>query len=1068
MVGRRGAERYQSFRFLLLAGTLGIVVSLSCLMLVLSLAQSTVQMGRLTAAELAQVAKRTEDRVRQLLRAAEMTAESAARQMADGLPAAGEIVPFFAGLVAAFEQRPELTYLGCAVEETGDYALMERRPDGSIWLRLYLGDPYAPRIIEDYAWSGTRFVRQPDPTPEYYDPRIRPFFARARKAGKPVWTSIYRFVRREATDSAFGITYALPLYDAAGKLVAVWDADFDLLSLAEFTRTLQEETGALAAVVAEIEQVRTVISDRDAVNRVGDRMPGDWAVQALAGGVLEAEGPLAFAASGNSRGLLAVARPLGDPGMPDWTILAAVPRARVEAPIQRQRWLYVGVAGVVALLGGAGAVWTAGRLSRPLVELREAVNLLRHDADPKPIRHTGRIVEIASLARAFERMAATVRARQRETSESRARLQAHLDHTPLGVLQWDEHRRITYCNAAAATIRGRDVHAIVGTTVDDLLEADEVDDCVEGLRGLADGAGSVQLFHRVKREGGRSAECEWYVTADVSRRASGRPTGATAMLLDVSERLGIEEAYRAAETRFHVTFQRAPVPMLITRLSDSRIIDMNTSGEREFGFPRERVVGRTTLQLGIWADATERGAVVGGLDGGGDGRAQAVRLKTASGETRTVLVSASRLTLAGEACVLWAAVDVTERERMAASLHASQALRSAAFEAAHSPMITLAEGGRILDFNLAAEARFGCPRDTALGRDIVDTLAAPGEGSSLAAFVARLFAEPAGGGRLLHELRLHLRDGARLEFEVSAARSTVDGAVLWTVAFRDVTAAREAARQIREANVELERRVAERTADLSRANEKLRELDRLKSEFLATMSHELRTPLNSILGFTELVRSGRSGPVVPEQERQLGLVHRSARHLLDLINDLLDLSRIEAGRLDLVREVVDPVEVVRAVVAVMEPTAAAKGLGLVLETPDSRVSCIESDRKRVFQIVLNLVANAVKFTGSGGIRIVVASADAGAVSIAVHDTGIGISEEQLPLLFEAFRRLEGSARRVVEGTGLGLYLVAKLLALLGGAIDVRSVRGEGSVFTVVVPASMPHDPLRAFARGGTP
>lgn len=260
---------------------------------------------------------------------------------------------------------------------------------------------------------------------------------------------------------------------------------------------------------------------------------------------------------------------------------------------------------------------------------------------------------------------------------------------------------------------------------------------------------------------------------------------------------------------------------------------------------------------------------------------------------------------------------------------------------------------------------------------------------------------------------------------------------------------RRTARALREAHDTLEAKVTARTQELADANDRLKELDRLKSEFLATMSHELRTPLNSILGFTGVLRQGLAGPLNDEQSKQLGMVNSAAKHLLGLITDLLDLSRIESGRMDLNVERFAVSGVINDVIESLHPLAAPKHLDLraVLDDPLLEIS---ADRSRLFQILVNLVGNAIKFTDRGHV-IVTSRTTPDALEVAVTDTGIGIRAEQLGNLFQAFRQVDGSARRVYEGTGLGLYLSRQLLHLMGGEVSVSSTFGEGSTFSFTLP-----------------
>lgn len=264
--------------------------------------------------------------------------------------------------------------------------------------------------------------------------------------------------------------------------------------------------------------------------------------------------------------------------------------------------------------------------------------------------------------------------------------------------------------------------------------------------------------------------------------------------------------------------------------------------------------------------------------------------------------------------------------------------------------------------------------------------------------------------------------------------------------------ARAAAEELRTARDHLEVRVRERTLELQQALAKAQEVDRLKSQFLATMSHELRTPLNSIIGFTEIVLAGLPGELNAEQSKQLEFVRGSAKHLLHLINDLLDLARIESGRVEPAWEEISPREVLDEAVNTVRPLADRKGVVLTeeVDVPDR----LRTDRKMFFQVLLNLLGNAIKFTDRGEVRLV-AKRDGDTLVTAVRDTGIGIKPEQIPQLFEAFRQIEGSVQRRYEGTGLGLYLCRRIVALLGGTIRAESEFGRGSAFIFTLPLHPP-------------
>lgn len=239
-----------------------------------------------------------------------------------------------------------------------------------------------------------------------------------------------------------------------------------------------------------------------------------------------------------------------------------------------------------------------------------------------------------------------------------------------------------------------------------------------------------------------------------------------------------------------------------------------------------------------------------------------------------------------------------------------------------------------------------------------------------------------------------------------------------------------------------------RTDELRDANCRLQELDQLKSMFIASMSHELRTPLNSIIGFSSILHDEWLGPVTGEQKENLAIILRSGKHLLNLINDVIDVSKIEAGKLDVRREEFELKDLMREALQYVEKDALEKGLDLQLELQPVRLT---TDRRRLLQCVINLLTNSVKFTERGYIAIRAGTGPAG-VEISVTDSGIGISPEDIPRLFKPFVRLDTPLKSQAPGTGLGLYLTRKLVdEVLRGEVACKSAYGEGSTFTIHIP-----------------
>ncbi|MCR4338610.1 MAG: ATP-binding protein [Gemmatimonadaceae bacterium] len=263
-------------------------------------------------------------------------------------------------------------------------------------------------------------------------------------------------------------------------------------------------------------------------------------------------------------------------------------------------------------------------------------------------------------------------------------------------------------------------------------------------------------------------------------------------------------------------------------------------------------------------------------------------------------------------------------------------------------------------------------------------------------------------------------------------------------------------RELKTFSSQLEDRIRAATSDLAAQNARLQwqsqELEkgnRLKSEFLASMSHELRTPINALIGYTALILDKIYGEVNDRQVEALQRIHASAQHLLVLINDILDLAKIEAGRMPLHLENVDLRHILLEVTSQMEPLFRKKGLAFSWKMDPGTVP-MRTDRTKVKQIMLNLLSNAVKFTHRGSVGVT-AVAQNGIVRISVADTGIGIAEEHLVGIWEDFRQVDQSSTREFGGTGLGLSITRKLVEALGGHVDLRSTLGQGSTFTITLP-----------------
>ena len=386
--------------------------------------------------------------------------------------------------------------------------------------------------------------------------------------------------------------------------------------------------------------------------------------------------------------------------------------------------------------------------------------------------------------------------------------------------------------------------------------------------------------------------------------------------------------------------------------------------------------------------------------------------------------------------ILWYCIDISARRAAEQALLENQERTRAILRTANDAFVGVDRGGRIVEWNQRAEAMFGWPREEALGRILADTIIPDSDRDPQRADVEKaLDADDAGEQRV--ELNAVARNGSQFAVEMTVWR-TGDAAHRTCNAFiRDIT----------------ERRRAE--AAVQQAREQAERANRAKSDFLSRMSHELRTPLNAVLGFAQLLTND---PLEAEQRDNVLQILKGGYHLLELINEVLDISRIEAGRLSLSVEPVCVREAVQHVVTLVGPLAAERHIVLVVEDIDPDDAVI-ADRQRLVQILMNLIANAVKYNRTGGrVTVGVHPVSPDRSRITVTDTGAGIRPDKLQRLFNPFDRL-GAEATDVEGTGLGLALSRGLAEAMGASMGVETEVDRGSTFWIELARS--HEPAVA-------
>ena len=711
--------------------------------------------------------------------------------------------------------------------------------------------------------------------------------------------------------------------------------------------------------------------------------------------------------------------------------------------------------GVVGFLKGLGdRACGLARSRGPLgLRRREAGAVVADQSSRVPVRGSAADADTAPGA-------------DRGAEDARKLFQDVVEYLPDATFVIDLDRRIIAWNQALTAMTGRDSSEMLGRgdrayaeafhgdrkpmlidlIADRRLEAEREYDYVERR-----GETLVAEAFVPRLCGGRGAYV-WGMASPLRDRR-GVVYGAIECIRDITERKQAETALRDSETKARLLADNIAELVALIGL-DGRLSYASPSFKRTLGWEPDELVGLRQAELFHPEDITEAAADLGGLPADGQlVREYRVRRRDGAYVWIEAVTQLLRDAEGQPNCYLVSARDIEVRHDAEIAMRESEARFRTLFESSPNGIfLSDPETHEIVDCNRIACEMNGYSREELVGRSIIllhpEEIARTMEGGveGRRSFVRELGVK----GVVTVESQHRRKDGSLFPLETSMCLLTLGGRVLVMGIDRDITERKRAEAELRLHRDHLEELVAARTAELAVAKDRAEAADRVKSAFLAAMSHELRTPLNSIIGFTGILLRGLAGPLNDEQRKQLGMVGNSATHLLELINDVLDLSKIEAGQLKVEEEEFDLGTSITRVLMAISPLAERKQL-TVTRTVGPEVGMITSDRRRVEQVLLNLLSNAVKFTTEGGISVDCA-ARGDRIVVSVRDTGIGIKPSDLDRLFRPFQQLDSGLARVYEGTGLGLSICKRILEVLGGEIRVESELGRGSTFSFSLPA----------------
>ncbi|WP_341733385.1 PAS domain S-box protein [Microcoleus sp. EPA2] len=899
-----------------------------------------------------------------------------------------------------------------------------------------------------------------------YDPRIRPWYIAAAAAKKPIWSTIYTdFLTKE-----LAITAALPIYDKNDKLLGVAGSDLLFSRIKEFLVSLKigksgqtfvmERSGMLIATSTDTPEF--VIENKE-TKRIKAADSENLVIRQTAQHLEKFYGNLAKIQNSQQlsfdvdrhRNFIQVT-PFKDNRGLDWLIVVVVPESDFMEQIDANTHITVLLSLAALLLATILGILTAKWVVKPIFRLNEAAKALANNEwDTKLINN--RQDELGELADSFNSMAEQLQHSFTSLGESENRVKQFLDAIPLGVFIVDDVGNPYYINPIGKKLIGQ---GIIASNAENLRESYRIylagteqlypaerDPILNALQGktvtvddievsLGDKTVPLQIWGTPIYGSQGNIIYGMCAFQDISERKQ-----AEKILIQYNQNLETKVAERTAELakaeeKFSKAFRLSPNAITLTRISDGRHIEVNESFCRMMGYSHAEIIGKTAVELNFWATLAERDRMIQMLKNKTAIHNYELKFRNKSGTERAALLSIETIDIEGEACFLSISSDITDRQQAEAALREAEEKYRNIYENALSGIFQTTMDGKYISANPALAHIYGYESTAEL------IAGQPNLHNQLYVNPKRHdeFVELINKYGIISnfESQIYKKDGSIIWIsENSRAVYDDQNNLLYYEGFiKDITASKQS------------------EIEMQRAKEAAEAANKAKSIFLANMSHELRSPLNAVIGFAQVMI--RSKTLSPENQEDVGIILRSGEHLLSLINQVLDLSKIEAGRTTINEKNFDLFRLLDDLEDMFALKAEEKSLQLLFDRDSKVPHYICTDEVKLRQVLINLLNNAIKFTAQGGVSLQVKGAQKAynnsdkqpgrySIHFEVQDTGAGIAPDEINQLFEAFIQTK-TGKDSQEGTGLGLAISRQFVQLMGGDITVSSEVGKGAVF----------------------